>query len=242
VNNLAVVSSEIASDQWPRTPHQNLITLTDCLNYVDAHADAVNDANYHLLAGGILAIYSGVVWAAKNDRKSRDEMKSLLAAAFREPRNPNSKAGKSKRYEFAKLCTEMAQHRDMRRLAAAAAQKQSVEAAAHFLASEFSQVARSVAALARHFGTERQSGKHRSPMEQTKQPFLYWLQARVRQAENDNETIPLVQSVQVLLPATAQSQLPDLLRQLLPRVSEEALPEFVELANQMIKQRRAQHI
>src|SRR5579862_2561850 len=114
----------------------------------------------------------------------------------------------------------MAQHRDMRQIATLAAQKDSIESAAHFLAGEFGQVARSVAALARHFGTERRSGAHRRRGEPAKPAFLQSLRARVRQAQEDDEEIPLIGSVEVLLPATAQSQHSELAKKLLRHLAD----------------------
>jgi len=161
-------------------------------------------------------------------------LRSKLAAAFREPEIANS-AKKSKSYEFSNLCLELARHADIKTLVAEAAQQNSIEAAAKFLADKFAEDNQSVAALARRYGRERSSGRHRQEKEPVNRPFLLLLQALVERAEKDGERIPFVESVKVLAPAAAQRDVFDLLVQLIPQATDDALPELINL----IERRRA---
>jgi hypothetical protein len=184
----------------------NLITAGTCLEYIRQRSQTLRDANFLLLAAGVLAVFYGVRWAEKSERRTKEEMRGDLVRAFGETDAPNSNASRSKRYEFARLCVELAQHKLMKPLATEAAKKESTESAASSLAAEFVTVANSVAALARYFGTERSSGRRDPP----RRPFLMALQALVERSEQDGERIPLVDSVRVLAHAAAPSDVDSL--------------------------------
>jgi hypothetical protein len=184
----------------------NAITAGTCLEYIRQGSQTLRDTNFLLLAAGVLAVWYGVLWAEKSARRTKDEMRSDLARAFGETDAPNSNAGRSKRYELARLCVVLAQHKLMKPLAIKAAQKESTELAASSLAAEFANLANSVAALARYFGTERSSGRRDPP----KRQFLMALQALVKRSEQGGERIPLVDSVRVLAHAAGPSDVDSL--------------------------------
>jgi hypothetical protein len=221
-----------------RTP----FTSQTCLRFIEEHARTQLIVNFTMIAAGVLYFYTAAFLVTeKSDRMTKAEVKAALARAFGETAAPNSHISRSKQHEFAKLCCDISAHRECRPLVIRAAKLNSFEAAVEFLTREFTERAKSVAALARHFGTERTSGGHpkagqrigKVPAEQeqgpTKRPFLLLLGELVDRAEKDGQQIPLVASVNVLVPAVAQRDVLELLVQLIPKATDDALPELINL-------------
>jgi hypothetical protein len=214
------------------------ITSEACLYYIEQSAKTQLNVNLTMIAAGVLYVYSAVVLVAeKSEKKPRDEVQSALAGAFGETDSPNAHISRSKRYEFARLCVEISAHKEMRPLAIDAAKQKSIEAAVKYLSGQFADRANSVAALARAFGTERTSGRHRQPQEPVKRPFLFLLRALVERAEKDGQQIPFVDAVRVLAPAASQRDVFELIEQLIPQTTDDALPELIDL----IERRRARN-
>jgi hypothetical protein len=212
------------------------ITSAGCLRLVESSAKTALKFNLVAIAAGILYVYTAAVLVpSKARRTSRNDVKAALAKAFGEPERPNANAGRTKRYELARLCVQISTHREMRVLATNAAKQDSLEAGVAYLAQEFSERAKSVAALARNFGVERQRVKK----EPVKQPFLILLRALVADAERDQQTIPFADSVKVLAPAATRQDVTELVRHLLPHLPDQVIPELVDVLIRIAEHRRA---
>ena len=216
-----------------------MMTAAACLRFIEQRGRTALDCNLITIAGGVLYTYLVAVFVAeKAERKSKAEVKASLAKVFGESDNPNSNVSRSKRYEFAKLCVDISSHREMRTLVIKAATRGSIEAAAADLATEFSQRARSVADLARYFGTERTSGRN-GVKEPVARPFLILLRALVEKAEKDQQRIPFAESVKVLAPAATQQDVTELIKHLIPHTADHMIPELVDILNRVVERRRA---
>jgi hypothetical protein len=214
------------------------ITSTACLAFLERSAKAALENNLRTLAAAVLYIYAATVWTqSKTDRKSMKEVKAILAKVFSEQENPNLNAKRSKRYKFAKLSVEIASHKDIRPLAINAAELKSIEAGVAYLTKQFSERAKSVADLARHFGSERT--RQRVEEEPVRQPFLYLLRSLVEKAEKNEQRIPFAESVKLLASAATQRDFVELIRDLIPHTADNALPELVEFLNRDVERRQA---
>ena len=239
MNSLPTTTAVVLPASVDQT-NQQPITEADCLHFIGQRAKTLLDANLIMIAGGVIYIYIATVFVAdKHKRKTVTEAKASLAKVFGESDHPNSSVSRTKRYEFAKLCVEIAAQKETRPLVTKAAKQSSIEAAAADLAAEFALCASSVAGLARHFGTERSSGRRRRPQESVKRPFLLLLRALVAKAKKDDQRIPFAESVKELAPAASQRDIAELIRDLIPFAADHEIPELVDILNRVAERRRA---
>lgn len=216
------------------------ISAADYLSFIEQNSKTVLQGNLIMIAVGVLYLHSAAGFLAdKAELKTKAEAKAALTKAFGESDNPHSNARRSKRYKFAKLCTEIAMHKEVQPLVREAAKSSSVETAAAYLAAEFARCAKSVADLARHFGAGRTPGGEMREQEPARRPFLLLLRALVDKAEKGQQRIPFIDSVKVLAPAATQQDMVELLKQLIPHTADHALPELIELLIRVAEHRRA---
>jgi len=121
-----------------------------------------------------------------------------------------------------------------------ALKQRSLPAAVEYLKTKLLPFA-NVAELARHFGTERSSGRHRKHIyRHDSEPvtFLKSLRLLIEEADNQGEDISFVGAVNLLAPAVAERDLVDGINTLITKTPDDALPGLVNLIERMIEHRR----
>lgn len=220
-----------ASDEEPATA----INAVNCLKFIATHINTLTAANMTMLSAAVVCVLCESDWA--ETRKPKREIISALARTFNETPNANHGAGRSKRYEFAYLACQIAETMEGKALATAAIRGRPMEPAIRNLAEQFRELAPSVAALARHFGTRRSSGRRQDNPQAS---FLDWLRKAVERALRAGTKIQMIDAVDVLLSAASEVELLQIASRLLMRVSDEGLRELGEIIERTLKHRQSQ--
>jgi hypothetical protein len=201
------------------------------LNFISDHALTLTRANMMLMAAAVIYTLYESEWA--ECPRTKRQITSALAHAFHER---NSGMRRSKRYEFSRMSVEIAQHEDAKRLAGEAVRRGPTECAITYLAERFHELAPDVAKLARHFGTERSSGR-RNRVRRTS--FADSLRKLIEQMLRTDGTIPILAAVDMFLPGLSGAQLIQLAKGLLLRISDDGLRELYEIIARILEHREA---
>jgi hypothetical protein len=200
----------------PPWPNDEATTAIYCLKFISNHATTLNVANTMLLSAAVIYIRDTLRSEAP---KTKRQITAALACAFNE-------TGRSKRYEFTLLSWQIAENPEARALAAEAVREGSMESAIQHLAEKFGELAPSVAALARHFGMARSSGRREHVRRAS---FSDCLRKTVEREHRAGASIDVVESMGALLSSASSAELLRVIKRLLTHIGDDGLRELGEI-------------